>query len=220
MYTRSLVAILSLSALLGAGCASETVLPLETSPTSTVDAKSSTTTAIATTSPVSHDVTPPLDHALDRVTKKPFGLYVTPKNSPVSPEKFSGYHTGVDFETTVAEANVDIPVFTICGGPLRLKKWATGYGGVAVQQCTLNSQLVTVVYGHLQLASIHAVIGEKLSQGEKLGILGKGNSTETDGERKHLHLGIHKGALINILGYVQNKSQLTNWLDVRKYLSL
>ncbi|NTU99252.1 hypothetical protein HGA64_04600 [Candidatus Falkowbacteria bacterium] len=43
---------------------------------------------------------PPISDALSRVTKKPFGIKVSPKNSSVSPERFTGYHTGVDFETT------------------------------------------------------------------------------------------------------------------------
>ena len=33
----------------------------------------------------------PLDRAGERVTKKPFGKFVTPQNSPVQPEKFYGY---------------------------------------------------------------------------------------------------------------------------------
>ena len=65
-----------------------------------------------------------------RVTKKPFGIYITSGNSPVQPEKFAGYHTGVDFETTAAEAGIDIPVPVFCDGKLLLKKSANGYGGV------------------------------------------------------------------------------------------
>ncbi len=153
-----------------------------------------------------------------RITKKTFGLYVTPSNSPVSPEKFTGYHTGVDFETTPDEANIDIPVPAICEGTLLLKKYATGYGGVAVQSCMLYGQPVTIIYGHLELASIMPGIGQQLKKGETIGILGKGYSTETDGERKHLHLGIHKGLVINILGYVQKQPELSGWLDPMQFL--
>lgn len=49
----------------------------------------------------------PINSALERVTKKSFGIYVTPQSSPVSPEKFTGYHTGVDFEITPDEENKD-----------------------------------------------------------------------------------------------------------------
>jgi hypothetical protein len=159
----------------------------------------------------------PISNASSRVTKKPFGIYVTPQNSPVSPEKFTGYHTGVDFETTPQEQNIDVSVDVICEGPLVLKKTATGYGGVAVQACEINNQSVTVVYGHLRLASITLPQNTILKPGQQIGVLGKGYSSETDGERKHLHLAIHKGTAIDLLGYAKHKSDLSGWLD---YLTL
>lgn len=154
-----------------------------------------------------------------RVTKKPFGIYITPKNSPVQPEKFTGYHTGIDFETTTAEANIDVSVVAFCDGKLLEKKYATGYGGVAVQSCVLNNQSVTIIYGHLKLASITPTVGQTLKKGDLLGVLGKGYSTETDGERKHLHFGIHIGSAINILGYVQKQSDLSSWLDPIQFIN-
>lgn len=155
----------------------------------------------------------PISRANERVTKKPFGLKVSPADSPVSPEKFAGYHTATDFETFDNEQNVDVDIFAICTGPLKLKRFATGYGGVIVQECVINDEDVTVVYGHLKLSSIKAEINDLLSMGEKIGVLGDGFSDETDGERKHLHLGIHKGKEINILGYVQSESELEEWVD-------
>ncbi|HUO75338.1 MAG TPA: M23 family metallopeptidase [Candidatus Paceibacterota bacterium] len=160
----------------------------------------------------------PLTNAKSRETKKPFGIYVTPSDSPVSPEKFTGYHTGLDFETTPAEADIDVPVRALCDGTLLVKEYATGYGGVAVQSCVLDGQPVTVIYGHLKLASITPAVGSAIARGDALGVLGKGYSTETDGERKHLHLGIHKGTTINILGYVQTKAALNGWLDPAPFI--
>jgi len=160
----------------------------------------------------------PISNWQSRVTKKPFGIYITPANSPVQPEKFTGYHTGVDFETLADEQNVGVPIYAICSGPLKVKERASGYGGVAVQSCKLEGQDITVIYGHLRLSSIAANAGQELSAGEKLAVLGTGFDAQTDGERKHLHLGIHKGTAINILGYVQEASQLDNWIDVIKYL--
>ncbi len=157
----------------------------------------------------------PLDRASERVTKKPFGIYITKANSPVQPERFSGYHTGVDFETFPEEQSTDVVIHVVCSGQLLQKRTATGYGGVAVQACTINGQAVTIIYGHMRLSSIQASVNQQLSAGDKLGVLGTGYSKETDGERKHLHLGIHKGPAVNILGYVQNKSALANWLDAR-----
>ncbi len=155
----------------------------------------------------------PLANALARVTKKPFAIFITPATSPVQPERFRGYHTGTDFETFPGEQGIDVPVSAICDGTLVMKKWATGYGGVAVERCTIDGQPVTVVYGHLKLASVTPKVGDAMKAGQTFAVLGKGFSTETDGERKHLHLGIHKGTTIDILGYVQKKSDLSQWID-------
>ncbi len=166
----------------------------------------------------SSQLTLPLDAALERATKKPFGIYITPKNSPVNPEKFTGYHTGVDFEIKPGEENKDITVSAVCAGRLLLKKYASGYGGVAIESCELDNQAVTIIYGHLKLSSINPKAGQEIAAGQTLGILGKGYSNETDGERKHLHLGIHKGAAMNLLGYVQDKKLLDGWLNALDYL--
>lgn len=155
----------------------------------------------------------PLDRAAERVTKKPFDIYITPKTSPVQPERFQGYHTGTDFEIFPEELDADVPVSAICSGKIVSKKTASGYGSVLVQACKIDNQTVTVIYGHLKLASISKNVGDDLNAGEEIGILGKAYSSETDGERKHLHLGIHKGNAVNILGYVSSKSQLSEWID-------
>ncbi len=165
-------------------------------------------------------IAPPIDRASQRITKKLFGTYVTPQSSPVSPEKFTGYHTGLDFEILPGEENSDVTIKAICSGPLLQKRSATGYGGVAVQKCTINNQAVTVVYGHLRLSSVTAKTGATLNTGDKIGVLGTGYSTETSGERKHLHLGIHKGTTINIAGYVSTQSALSAWLDPKVVLGI
>ena len=155
----------------------------------------------------------PLDRALERITKKPFGIFVEPGNSPVDPEKFRGYHNATDFEIFDNEIDTDISVRAICDGKLLQKRTATGYGGLVVQSCTIDEQAVTVVYGHLRLSSINSQVGAEIKRGDTLGLLGKAYSTETSGERKHLHLGIHKGTAIDIRGYVPNKSELSAWLN-------
>jgi murein DD-endopeptidase MepM/ murein hydrolase activator NlpD len=162
----------------------------------------------------------PLDRVGERATKKPFGIFITPQNSPVQPEKFRGFHTGTDFEIFPEELNVDVPVKAICDGKIAVKKTATGYGGVLVESCILENNPVMVVYGHLKLTSIAKKSGDALAQGEEIGILGKTFSAETSGERKHLHLGVHKGSTVNILGYVQSQSKLSGWIDPIRNMSL
>ena len=158
----------------------------------------------------------PISRPQERVTKKPFGIYITPKTSPVQPEKFQGYHTGTDFETFPEEADTDVPILAICTGKLLQKRTATGYGGLLVQACNLDGQAVTVVYGHIKLSSVSAKVGDELKRAEQIAVLGKGYSSETSGERKHLHLGIHNGTSIVILGYVQSQSALSAWKDALK----
>ena len=162
----------------------------------------------------------PLERARERVTKKPFGIKITPQTSPIQPERFSGYHTGIDYEIFSDEENSDVAVFAICSGKLLQKRTVSGYGGVLVQSCNLENQQVTVLYGHLKLTSIKQQVGDNLTQGDQLAILGKGFSQETGGERKHLHLGIHKGTAIDVRGYVQTQKELENWLDFEAYVKI
>jgi murein DD-endopeptidase MepM/ murein hydrolase activator NlpD len=170
------------------------------------------------TKPTTGGFVSPLDRASERVTKKPFGIFITPQTSPVQPEHFRGYHTGTDFEIFPGEENIDVSIKAVCSGKILVKKTATGYGGVAVESCNLNNEPITVVYGHLKLGSVIYNPGDKINAGDTLGILGKGYSAETSGERKHLHLGFHTGAAINILGYVQSQGELAGWLDPCLYV--
>lgn len=160
----------------------------------------------------------PLDRATERVTKKPFGMLVDRATSPVQPERFGGYHTGTDFEVFPDEATTDVEVRAMCRGEVVVKRSASGYGGVLVTDCTIDDKKVTVVYGHLRLSSIEVEVGDQVAAGDRIGLLGTGGSDETDGERKHLHLGIHLGSAQNILGYVTTQSALVDWIDPCRYL--
>ena len=62
----------------------------------------------------------------------------------------------------------------------------------------LESQPVTVLYGHLDMDSITLAIGDEISEGDNIAKLGSGMTEKTDGERKHLHLSIHKGTDLNL----------------------
>lgn len=156
----------------------------------------------------------PIDQAMARITKKPFGIYITPATSPVQPEKFTGYHTGTDFETFTSEANSTVTIKAITSGKIIYKQWASGYGGVLVQSAQVANQPVTILYGHLALSSIALKVGDSLGLGETIGDLGQGYSHDTDGERKHLHLGVHQGSQVVLLGYVPVASDLSQWIDV------
>jgi murein DD-endopeptidase MepM/ murein hydrolase activator NlpD len=143
---------------------------------------------------------------------------VSPTDSPVQPEKFTGYHTGTDFEILPGEENIDVPVYAACNGTIVYKNYVSGYGGVLIESCKIQNQDVTILYGHLKLASISLKLKNQIVAGDKVAILGRGYSQETDGERKHLHLSVHIGRKIDLRGYVQTRQELGVWLDPMKYL--
>ncbi len=155
----------------------------------------------------------PIQGGCSRVTKKPFGIFASPKNSPVKPERFQGYHTGADFEIFAGEENLEIGVRSICSGKIISVEFVNGYGGVIIQKCVFEGSPVTVLYGHLALTGISAKVGQMLEQGDLIGTLGEGFSRDTDGERKHLHLAIKRGVAVDVRGYVSQKSQLSGWLN-------
>lgn len=155
----------------------------------------------------------PIDRASERVTKKPFGIFIDPETSPVKPERWNGYHTGTDFETFPEERDADVAVRAVCDGTIVVKRRAGGYGGIVVERCEIDGEEVTVVYGHLALPSVGPDIGDAVRRGDVIGILGAAGSADTDLERKHLHLGIRRGADVDIRGYVGDRVALSGWID-------
>lgn len=155
----------------------------------------------------------PLSRLNERLTKKRFSQFITRENSPVQPERFPGYHTGIDLEVFEDEFEKEVEIRVICSGRLVLSSFISGYGGVAVESCERDGQEMTVVYGHLDRSKMKYEAGEEVKKGAVLGVLGDDKSSETDYERKHLHLGIYKGSEINLKGYVNSKQELNSWID-------
>ncbi|MEX1997774.1 MAG: M23 family metallopeptidase [Candidatus Andersenbacteria bacterium] len=155
-------------------------------------------------------LTPPIAEFKERITKKPFGIYITPATSPVQPERFTGYHTGVDIE--YADNLGKIPVQAISDGKVIQAGHVSGYGGVVVIEHQLSGTIRLALYGHLDPQDLPPV-GAPVKQGETIGQLGQGGTKETDGERKHLHFAILKDRKIDLRGYVPTPSELENWLD-------
>lgn len=153
----------------------------------------------------------PIDDFKTRITKKPFGIYITPQTSPVAPEKFVGLHTAVDVEY-VDKPDVDIPVRAITIGEVIKSGTAAGYGGILVIKHNINSKTHAVIYGHLDPKSL-VKLGMQVKTGQQIGVLGEGNTSETDGERKHLHFGVRADSTADIRGYVSSKIELLSWLD-------
>lgn len=158
----------------------------------------------------------PLPKSEQRPQLLTFGMFVTPdpaRNPIDPPERFTGYHTGQDFELLPGEEDMDVPVFAVCDGEVLVKEHAEGYGGVVVQRCERNGKPLTVLYGHLSLQRMTKKKGDTLQQGEKFAFLAPPKSEESGFTRKHLHLGVHNGARVEMLGYVQSKQALDAFVD-------
>ncbi len=159
----------------------------------------------------------PLPHGDNRPMLLNYGMYVTPDpdQNPIDPpERFIGYHTGQDFEIRKGEENEDVPVSAICNGKILIKQaYTQGYGGLVTQHCDIHGEPAVVVYGHLDLSGMTKIVGDTLAAGEPFAKLGAAKSKETDDNRKHLHLTIHKGERSVILGYVQTPEELDAFID-------
>jgi len=150
----------------------------------------------------------PIAEFEEKITKKPFGIYITPQNSPIQPERFTGYHTGVDVE--YEETTAEVPVFAIADGEIVLARWVPGYGGVIILKSNFENQDLYIFYGHLSQQSF--IKNVQVKKGEQIAVLGKGQTQETDFERKHLHFGIIKNR-IDLRGYVETEEELDGWFD-------
>lgn len=151
---------------------------------------------------------PPIAEMEERVTKKPFGVFITPETSPVQPERFRGYHTGIDVE--YGDVADDVPVSAIADGTVLTNRTASGYGGVVVIRHAIGNETLLALYGHLDPQTLPPQ-GKVVARGESIGLLGERGTSETDGERKHLHFAILKDGAVDLRGYVQNQEELTRW---------
>jgi hypothetical protein len=157
----------------------------------------------------------PLENSSFRATPLHFGLHVTPdpENNPIDPpERFEGYHVATDYEVSAGELEGDVPVYAICPGKVLYSGFSHGYGGLVIHTCKINRESVTVLYGHLSLEGLPPQ-GSKVAAGQVIGLLAPARSYESDGNRKHLHLGIHKGTTMDLRGYVQTEEALKDYID-------
>ena len=162
------------------------------------------------------DLAWPMEKSLERPKLLTYGMYVTPdpEQNPIDPpENFTGYHSALDFEILPGEEEKEVPVSSICAGKVTFAGSAQGYGGVFVHTCELKGEKVSVLYGHLDAGSFQLEVGDEIQKATFIGNLAQGRSEDSGGTRKHLHLGIHKGEIGVFNGYVQNESELADFID-------
>ncbi len=160
----------------------------------------------------------PMTNYESRVLVRSFGQLVRPTDA-VSPcgAPFSGYHVADDLEVTINELNEEVAVYAIADGTVRQVGAVSGYGGLLVLETTINGQKYTVYYGHIDLNSTDLRVGDSVGLGQRLALLGAQCSSQTGGERKHLHFAIHKGLIVDVRGYVPNPSTLDSWVNPKTF---
>ncbi len=115
----------------------------------------------------------PIAEYAKRRTVKYYGKYVQ--------DRFTGYHVGDDIEYT--DIDGPVAVHAITDGTIEMVSFVSGYGGFIRIKHTINNQTIHSIYGHIALNSAQVKIGDKVKANQFLANLGKGNSSETDGER-------------------------------------
>ncbi|MBP7057209.1 M23 family metallopeptidase [Candidatus Gracilibacteria bacterium] len=167
-----------------------------------------TTTEPTSTPPPTTQVVAPIAEYGQRNHLKSFGEYIQ--------DRFVGYHLADDIEYT--DTTSDTPVYSIAAGTVEYSKFTSGYGGMIKIKHTIDNQQLHAIYGHLDLASSSLKVGDQVKAGQLLANLGKDKSSETDGERKHLHFGLYKGNEDRINGYGAEISSVDQWLNPSQFL--
>jgi murein DD-endopeptidase MepM/ murein hydrolase activator NlpD len=133
------------------------------------------------------------------------------------PNQYVGYHVAADLEINPGEENQDVPVYAVTDGKITFAGPVTGYGGLILLDMANDSH--TALYGHINLSSLKVKTGDSVKAGQKLAVLGKAFSSETGGERKHLHFGIYNGKGVYYHGYEPSEATVqSKWIDPAVYL--
>jgi murein DD-endopeptidase MepM/ murein hydrolase activator NlpD len=135
------------------------------------------------------------------------------------PNQYTGYHAGVDVEYHAAEDLAKaVPVRSIADGTVVYKGPVSGYGGLIIVRHE-KPEAITSLYGHLRLADSPVQVGQAVTAGQTLAMLGDQFSADTSGARKHLHFGIHRGPSVDLNGYEQSLAALqAGWYNPNDWL--
>ncbi|HDR8040160.1 SH3 domain-containing protein [Bacillus cereus group sp. Bce025] len=107
-------------------------------------------------------------------------------------------HHGLDIA-----ASGTVPVVAAAEGVITRSYYSTSYGNVVFISHNINGQTYTTVYAHLKSRPVSA--GQKVKQGQQIGIMG--NTGQSEGQ--HLHFEIHKG---------EWNAQKSNAMDPKIYI--
>lgn len=151
----------------------------------------------------------PIDEYGARKTLKIFGEYIQ--------DRFTGYHVADDIEYTDIES--DTPVRAMADGEVEVVQFASGYGGMIKIKHLIDNQTIHSIYGHVALNSAKVNVGDQVKAGQFLANLGRNNSEESDGERKHLHFGLYEGNDNRINGYEPEAAAVLKWINPEDFFA-
>lgn len=164
----------------------------------------------------------PVSQFTTRQSYKSFGQYID-KNfyigkTDLFPNQFIGYHAAIDLEIFPGELNLSVPVYAVADGKVVYAAPVSGYGGLILLQLTGTGD--TALYGHVKLINLPFKVGDMVVAGTRLTYLGDAFSSQTGGERKHLHFGIYKGTDLYFRGYEPTPAALNfRWLNPTDFLT-
>lgn len=216
-YTAALCSII----LIGAGCSTTQTANLETETTaeqpvivhntenSVLESGSEVNSNTEAEETVEARVTLPVaDYAMRR-TLKTHGEFIQ--------DRFNGYHVGDDIE--FVDVTEDTPVYAIADGEVTYATTVSGYGGVIIIAHQVEGETISAVYGHVEIATAAVQVGDTVTKGDQIAILGDHESTETDGERKHLHFALYPGSGVTLAGYTSSADSVNGWLNPQDFFT-
>lgn len=109
----------------------------------------------------------------------------------------NGDHLGIDIKSQTGDKNV----YAFASGTVTQSGWNSANGNCVVIAHTISGKTVYSFYGHLQSRSVS--VGQKVSKGSKIGIIGNTGSSSTG---VHLHFAITTQNSCGTWGYTQNQT--------------
>jgi len=163
----------------------------------------------------------PIQNYENRSQDKTFNQYIDKGfyvgRESLFPTQYTGYHMADDLEINPGEENQNVPVYAVTDAKVSFVGPVTGYGGVILLNIANDSH--TALYGHVKVKNLSFKAGDSVKAGQLLAYLGNGFSSETGGERKHLHFGIYNGKDPYFHGYESNETTVqSKWIDPWAYL--
>lgn len=127
------------------------------------------------------------------------------------------YHMGVD-------AGFDLPagteVYATADGIVREVQERSQFGLVVLIEHEAETEAAHVsVYGHLDPTDVRVIVGQTVTAGDVIGVLG--NETNNGGWSVHLHFGIHKAAYTGdwvYYGHVYDPDTAKQWYNPEKFI--